>query len=182
MKRVCVFLAGGFEEIEAVTIIDVLRRAGITVVTAGVGGLRVQGAHGIVMMADMPLSEARQRSWDMLVLPGGMPGATHLRDDPGVQQMIKDQHGRGGRLAAICAAPIALQAAGVLRGVRATSYPGFQDQLAGSRYQEERVVVDGLVTTSRGPGTALAFALQLVSDLVGPEVAARLAAGLLVAG
>ena len=118
--------------------------------------------------------------WDMVVLPGGMPGATHLRDDPIVRALIREQSQRGGKLAAICAAPIALGATGILKGRRATCYPGFEAELAGADCREERVVCDGPITTSRGPGTALEFALRLVADLQGEETAASLAEKMLV--
>ncbi len=177
MPNVCVLLAEGFEEIEAVTIIDVLRRAEVEVTTLGVGGAEVMGAHGIAIRADSLLVDAA-RDWDAVILPGGLPGATTLRDDPDVQDLIRAQHAAGRRVAAICAAPIALASAGVLTGKRATSYPGFP--LDGAEYCDDLVVVDGTVTTSRGPGTAMAFALQLTADLVSPEVADQLRQGMLV--
>jgi len=179
MPRVCVLLADGFEEIEAVTIVDVLRRAEVKVTTLGVAGVEVQGSHGIRIRADRALAETADEDWDMVILPGGMPGAATLRDDPKAQALIRSQHGKRGKIAAICAAPIALGRAGVLEGKRATSYPGFEDQLAGASLSAERVVQDGTVTTSRGPGTALEFALRLVADLKGPGEASSLAARML---
>jgi protein deglycase len=179
-KTVCVLLAEGFEELEAITIIDVLRRAELAVTTLGVGGTDVRGAHGIVVKADAPLSSAAGKRWDLVVLPGGMPGASHLRDDKAVQALVKEQHARGGMLGAICAAPIALASAGVLAGRRATSYPGFGDQLAGAKYSEDAVVVDGNIVTSRGPGTALSFALRLVAELTGASTAASVGQAMLV--
>lgn len=180
MTRVCVLLAEGFEEIEAITIIDVLRRAELDVVTAGLSGTSVNGAHGIVVQADVPLEEAKAESWDLVVLPGGLPGATNLRDDPRVQALVREQVDAGKRVAAICAAPIALGAAGVLEGKSATSYPGFEDQLTGARVVEDRVCLDGNIITSRGPGTALEFSLALVAELVGAEQAEALRDGMLV--
>jgi 4-methyl-5(b-hydroxyethyl)-thiazole monophosphate biosynthesis len=115
----------------------------------------------------------------MVVLPGGMPGASNLRDDARVQALLAAQHAGGGRIAAICAAPIALAPAGVLHGRRATSYPGFADQLTGARYVEQPVVVDGPLITSRGPGTALPFALALVAELCGAERAEALGRAML---
>jgi 4-methyl-5(b-hydroxyethyl)-thiazole monophosphate biosynthesis len=180
MPRVCVLLANGFEEIEAVTIIDVLRRAEVEVTSLGVGCVEVEGSHGIRIKADRALTEtAAGESWDMVVLPGGMPGAATLRDDRAVQSFIRSQQGRDGKIAAICAAPIALGRAGVLQGKRATSYPGFEDQLTGATFVPERVVQDGAITTSRGPGTAMEFALRLVGDLKGDEAASSLAGRLL---
>jgi 4-methyl-5(b-hydroxyethyl)-thiazole monophosphate biosynthesis len=180
MPKVCVLLADGFEEIEAVTIIDVLRRAEVDVVALGVKGKTVQGAHGLKLEADKTLKEAAGESWAMVILPGGLPGATNLRDDPDVQALIKKQSAKGGKLAAICAAPIALGAAGILENRRATCYPGFEDQLAGARVREERVVADGNLITSRGPGTALEFALRLAAELRDEETAAALREGMLV--
>jgi 4-methyl-5(b-hydroxyethyl)-thiazole monophosphate biosynthesis len=179
--EVAVLLAPGFEEIEAVTVIDVLRRAGVEVTTVAVREREVAGAHGITVVADTTLAGVGARGFGWLVLPGGLPGATTLRDDPQVQALVKQQHQRGGALAAICAAPIALAQAGVLQGRRVTSYPGFEPQLGDVRYQPHAVVDDGAIVTSRGVGTALAFALALVARLRGQAVADDLAARMLVA-
>ena len=173
--QVCVLLAPGFEEIEAVTIIDVLRRAEIDTTTLGVEGRSVEGSHGITMQADALLSERGEDSWTMVVLPGGLPGAINLRDHAGVQALLQRQHESGNKLAAICAAPIALSAAGLLEGRTATSYPSFEEHISCGQYSQERVVVDGDVVTSRGPGTALQFALQLVSELKSSDKASELA-------
>lgn len=180
MGRACVLLAPGFEEIEAITVIDVLRRADIDTTVLGVEARSVEGSHGIRVEADAVLAELREELWDVVVLPGGMPGAAHLRDHAGVQTLLKEQHARGGRLAAICAAPIALSSAGVLEGRKATSYPSFAEQISCAEYRQDRVVVDGPVVTSRGPGTALAFALQLVAELKGAREATELAERMLV--
>jgi 4-methyl-5(b-hydroxyethyl)-thiazole monophosphate biosynthesis len=182
MSRACVILAPGFEEIEAVTLIDVLRRAGIDTAVLGLGGKGpVQGSHGITIDAERSLSDAERDSWDIVILPGGMPGATNLRDDPRVIGLIRRQHESGKRIGAICAAPIALGAAGVLEGRKATSYPGFEKELRGATVSTERVVKDGNVLTSRGPGTALEFALAVVADLEGKAAADKLRSGMLVA-
>ena len=180
MVEVCVLLTEGFEEIEAVTIIDVLRRAGVSTTTLGVGGTTVRGSHGITLQADASLAERHAHPWDVVVLPGGMPGSARLRDDADVQSLLKTQSARGGRVAAICAAPIALAAAGLLEARKATCYPTFADQLAGADYQTTEVVVDGQVTTSRGVGTALPFALSLVRQLQGDAMAAELGEKMLV--
>ncbi len=179
MKRVCLLLAPGFEEIEAVTVADVLRRAGVDLRLVGVGALHVRGAHGIVVRADVALGDAAAEEWDLVVLPGGLPGATNLRDDPEVQRFLAE-HAAEGEVAAICAAPIALGRAGLLEGRRATCYPGFEDGLGGAEVAEAAVVEDGPVVTSRGPGTALPFALTLVERLVGADKAAELRRGMLV--
>jgi 4-methyl-5(b-hydroxyethyl)-thiazole monophosphate biosynthesis len=173
-------LADGLEDIEAITLIDVLRRAGVDVTTLGVTGAEVTSAHNVTIKADALLSDAASGEWDLVVLPGGIPGAEHLRDSEAVQSLVKSQVAAGRKVAAICAAPIALAAAGVLEGRKATCYPGFDGQLAGANYCEDTVVTDGPVITSRGPGTALPFALNLVADLCGETVAAQLSEGMLV--
>lgn len=182
MSRAVVLLAPGFEEIEAVTVIDVLRRAGVETSSLGTAGQQVKGAHGIVVRADGLLGEHAAETWDLIVLPGGMPGAVNLRDDAAVLELLARQERRGGALAAICAAPIVLARAGLLEGRAATCYPGFEDQLGGADVRDERVVVDGPMTTSRGPGTAIEFALSLVEQLVGQDQAESLAASMLAVG
>ncbi len=170
MKRVLVPLAEGFEELEAVTIIDILRRAGIEVVIASLAGSPVAGSHGIRIAADTPLAALAEQDFDMIALPGGMPGAMHLRNDARIAGLLR-RHRAGGRpVAAICAAPMVLEAAGVLDGRRATSYPGFLEDAKHTAVTGEAVVTDDGVITSRGPGTALDFALALVAELAGPAV------------
>ncbi len=170
MKRVLVPLAEGFEELEAVTIIDILRRAHIEVVVASLAGSPVTGAHGIRLAADTPLGALAEQDFDMIALPGGMPGADHLKKDPRIAEIVRRLHAAGRPVAAICAAPMVLAAAGVLDGRRATSYPGFLEDAHQATVVGDAVVVDGGVTTSRGPGTALDFALTLVEELVGRDV------------
>lgn len=169
--RVLVPLAEGFEEIEAVTIIDVLRRANLEVVTAGLADGPVTGSHGITLMPDESLDRALERDYDMAVLPGGMPGAANLEADARVGNLLRRLAESERFTAAICAAPKVLAAAGLLQGRRATSFPGFLDPAAvpGLKLSEEAVVEDGTVITSRGPGTALDFALTLVERLSGGE-------------
>lgn len=180
MSKIAVLLAEGFEEIEAVTIIDVLRRAELDVEVLGVGGREVKGAHRLSVRADRELGQQREL-YEMVVLPGGLPGAHHLRDHAGVQALI-DQHYKAGKwLAAICAAPIALGKAGVLQGKKATCYPGFEAELTGAKHVLELVVQDGQVITSRGPGTAIEFALYLVEILRDRQAADELRKGMLVA-
>jgi 4-methyl-5(b-hydroxyethyl)-thiazole monophosphate biosynthesis len=167
MKKICIPLADGFEEIEAVTLIDVFRRAGFGVRTCGVNSLSVCGSHKIILTADMTLDEALNSAWDLVVLPGGMPGATNLRDDERIGKLLEKTAKAGGYLGAICAAPIALARFGFVKGRKATSYPGFAGQLPEAEYCEDRVVCDGKVLTSRGPGTAMEFALAITELLAG---------------
>jgi 4-methyl-5(b-hydroxyethyl)-thiazole monophosphate biosynthesis len=180
MSRVLVILAPGFEEIEATTIIDVLRRAEISVTVSGLDERRVTGSHDIRVEADSVLDEVNVDEYEALVLPGGLPGAHHLRDDARVTGLVRRFHDRGRWVAAICAAPIVLEKAGILNGRRATSYPG--QELPSSHYEQQAVVRDGRVITSRGVGTALSFACELVACLKSPELAATLAERMLVPG
>jgi 4-methyl-5(b-hydroxyethyl)-thiazole monophosphate biosynthesis len=169
MKRVLVPLAEGFEELEAVTIIDILRRAGLEVVVASLAGSTVTGSHGIRIAADTPLAALLEQDFDMIALPGGMPGADHLKNDPRIAGFVRRLHETGRPVAAICAAPMVLAAAGVLEGRRATSYPGFLEGASAGAVVGDDVVVDRNVITSRGPGTALDFALALVEELLGAD-------------
>lgn len=180
-KRVLMPIADGFEEIEAVTIVDVLRRAGVEVVVAGLLGDRVVGAHGMALETDTTLHRALDHSFDSIVLPGGMPGTTNLRDDPRVIELLQRQRKSGGHVAAICAAPMVLAAAGVVSGVPVTSHPSTQSQLGDAVLRSgDRVVRSGNIVTSQGPGTALEFALALVEDLVGADRAGELARAMVV--
>jgi len=180
MPRVVVCLAAGFEEIEAVTIIDVLRRGGVAVTTAGIeDGEWVMGAHDIPMRADAGLADLSPADFTMAVLPGGMPGSANLRDSELVRGFVRAVWEQGGHACAICAAPIALQAAGLLKGRRATSYPTFADQLPDAEYCEEAVVRDTRIITSRGPGTAFAFAFRLLEELGLAKAADQLRQGML---
>lgn len=178
--RVLVPLAPGFEEIEAMAIVDVLRRAGAEVVLAGLKAGPIVGAHDVAMIPDTTIDQVQAESFDMIALPGGLPGAEHLRTDEHVQAAIRAIGAQGGYTTAVCAAPIALSRAGVTAQKRVTSYPGFLKQIECAAYLEDRVVVDGKVITSRGPGTAIEFALELVSTLFGADKAAELRTGMLV--
>jgi protein deglycase len=180
MARVIVPLAEGCEELEAVTIIDLLRRAGIEVVTAGLKPGIVRASRGTQLMPDMTLDAALQEQYDMVVLPGGMPGAKHLKEDARVLALLKEMAGEGKYTAAICAAPTVLAEAGLLKGKKATSYPGFLDKMAlpDTHYVTDAVVRDGKVLTSRGPGTAMDFALALIEALSGRETRNQVEAGL----
>lgn len=179
-NAIVVPLLDGFEETEAVTIIDVLRRAELPVLVAGAQRGVVKGNHAIGVEAEIALSEIEPSTVRAVVLPGGMPGAANLSQSPEVQSLIKQVAAAGKYTAAICAGPIALAAAGVLRGKTVTCFPGNQDKLQGGTSIEDRVVVDGPVITSRGPGTAMEFALTLVGLLVGGEAESRLAERMIV--
>jgi 4-methyl-5(b-hydroxyethyl)-thiazole monophosphate biosynthesis len=169
MPSVLVPLAPGFEELEAVTVVDLLRRAGIEVVTAGLVEGPIRASRGTVIVPDTTLDAALVRDYDMVVLPGGEPGATHLAGDARIQALLKRMAAAGRYTAAICAAPKALAQAGLLDGRRATSFPGVLDPAKYPRVQIEElaVVADGPVVTSRGPGTAMDFALTLIELLAG---------------
>jgi protein deglycase len=169
MAKVLVPLAEGCEELEAVTLIDLLRRAGIEVVAAGLKPGTVRASRGVQLVPDMTLDAALDDDYDMVVLPGGMPGAAHLKEDARILRLLKKIAAEGKYTAAICAAPMVLAEAGVLDGKQATSYPGFLDALPGVTLRTEAVVQDGTVLTSRGPGTAMDFALALVEVLAGAE-------------
>lgn len=170
-KRVLVPLADGCEEIEAVTIIDILRRAEIDVIAAGLSEGAVRASRGVILQPDATLEAVLSDEFDMIVLPGGAGGADRLEQDPRVRDLIRRMLDKGRHVAAICAAPRVLVSAGVLDGRRATSYPGHIDAnpAPGMEYSEEPVVIDGKLVTSRGPGTAMDFALALVDILAGKE-------------
>lgn len=174
MPRVLVCIAPGFEDIEAVTPIDVLRRAGCDVVVAGLLAGPITSSRGLTICPDCPLDDVVDDEFDAVVLPGGMPGAAHLRDDPRVIALLQKHAARDGVTAAICAAPIALHRAGLLAGRSVTSHPSVQADLTDVvEYSEARVVADGRIITSRGPGTAMEFAFQLVVALCGEAKAAE---------
>lgn len=181
MKKVLIILAEGFEEIEAVTPIDVLRRAEIEVTVAGVSGKEVTGSHGIKISADISLEEYHGTP-DAVVLPGGMPGAKNLSESRKVSEIVKKLNNEKKIVAAICAAPaLALSPTGILNGKKATCFPGMEENFPSSvRFSEDRVVGDGNIITSRGAGTAMEFSLKLVEQLVGLEKAKDLKERLLV--
>jgi 4-methyl-5(b-hydroxyethyl)-thiazole monophosphate biosynthesis len=181
MASVLVPLAQGCEELEAVTIVDLLRRAGIEVITAGLDSQTVRASRGVVLVPDVSLDAALERDYDMVVLPGGLPGADHLKNDPRIIALLKKMADAGKYTAAICAAPGVLAHAGLLDGRRATSYPGTLDPetVPALDYLEQAVVADDKVITSRGPGTAMDFALELIAALAGREKRAEVEAGLL---
>lgn len=174
MPKVLIPLAQGCEELEAVTVIDLLRRADIDVTTAGLDRETVIASRGVKIIPDTDLDTALHDEFDMVVLPGGLPGADHLDNDPRIHNLVQKMAGENKFTAAICAAPKILAHAGILDNKTATSYPGFLENLKlnNTRLIEKNVVQDGPVITSRGPGTAMDFALKLIEILVGPEKSA----------
>lgn len=169
MPRVLVPLAQACEELEAVTIIDLLRRAGIEVVTAGLNPGPVTASRGVVLIPDTVLDDVMDQDFDMIALPGGLPGADNLRDDERIITLLKKMASAGNYTAAICAAPKVLAKAGLLDGHRLTAYPGALDavEIPAGEYTGNRIEVDGKIITSRGPGTAMDFALELIERLSG---------------
>jgi 4-methyl-5(b-hydroxyethyl)-thiazole monophosphate biosynthesis len=167
--KVLVPLAEGFEEIEAITIIDILRRAGIDTVTAALRSSPVTGAHGIAVTADRTLDE--NENFEAIVLPGGMPGSSNLKNDQRIINIIKKINKSGGLTAAICAAPIVLSKAGILTGKRFTCYPGYEDEISEGDHVNEKVVIDGSIITGMGAGCAPLFALAIVEFLSDKETA-----------
>lgn len=166
-----VFLADGFEEIEALATVDVLRRADLQVQTVGVGDTAIRGAHGMIVNADVSECDVRFDDMTAMVLPGGMPGTLNLEASQTVQTAIKIAVDNRLPIGAICAAPSILGHLDLLRGVKATCYPGFEEDLHGAVMAQESVVTDGLFTTAAGAGVAIDFALELVSRLSSQEAA-----------
>jgi 4-methyl-5(b-hydroxyethyl)-thiazole monophosphate biosynthesis len=172
MKQVIVPLAPGFEEIEAITIIDVLRRAGISVTTVSLSeSVDVEGAHGITVKADKLFSGSVFDGADMIVLPGGMPGSVNLNNHEGLRRKIVEFNNQGRYLGAICAAPLVFGELGLLKNREATCYPGFEHHLKEAILSTQPVVQDGKIITGRGAGKALGFSLMLVEVLAGKNVA-----------
>ncbi len=171
MASVLVPLAQGFEELEAVTVIDLLRRATIDVTVAGLTPGPITASRGTVIVPDLSLDEALQQQYDMVVLPGGQPGATHLEQDERIIELVKKMAAEDKYTAAICAAPTVLAAAGLLDGKRVSSYPAAIDagQYPKIKLTRRSTVTDGKVVTSKGPGTAMDFALELIRLLAGKD-------------
>jgi len=177
---VYVHFAEGFEEIEALSIVDLLLRAGIDTETVSVTGhLPVTGAHGVKIVTDILFEDAVYSDCECIVLPGGMPGATNLDGHEGLKEKILSFHNQGKKLAAICAAPLVFGHAGVLEGKKATCYPGFEQELEGAEIMTDAVVSDQGVITSRGPATAIPFALALIEAMKGKDIADGIASDIL---
>lgn len=179
------FLADGFEEIEALTPVDLLRRSGAVVKTVGVTGKSVRGSHGISVTADLSAEEAigeleSGAAIDMIVLPGGMPGAKHLDESPLVDRFIREAVRQDACLAAICAAPFVLGRRGLLAGYRVTCYPGFEAELTGATVENSALVTDGKRITARAMGSAVDFALALVRTACGKEAAQTVSEAIMI--
>lgn len=181
MKKVALFLADGFEEIEALATVDILRRAHISVTTVSITEKKeVIGAHNIPVIADSLFSDTDFSEVDYLVLPGGMPGAQHLNNHKGLRQLLTDFDCNGKQIAAICAAPMVLGGLGMLEGKQATCYPGFEDKLIGAQVTSQGVATDKHITTGKGPGLAFNFALTLVEQIAGSDKRKEVEQGLLL--
>ncbi len=178
MPKVLVPLAQGCEEIEAVTVIDILRRAGVTVVSAGLDDKPVRASRGVMLVPDTTLDTVLNDEFDMIVLPGGQPGTSNLKADKRIIALLQKMAQQGKHVAAICAAPSVLATAGLLEGKRATSFPGSLNKFNNIDLQRAAVVEHGNVVTSRGPGTAMDFALALAERLAGGAKRREVEAGL----
>lgn len=180
MAKVYVFLANGFEDVEALIPVDVLRRGGVEVVTVSVveNSQIVETAHRVQVVADAMFTDCDFADADVLMLPGGMPGASNLNNHEGVRQALLRQNAAGRRVAAICAAPLVLGGLGILRGKRATCYPGFEQTLEGATYTGDLCTVDGNVTTGEGPAAAFPFAFELLTQLKNADIARQVATGM----
>jgi 4-methyl-5(b-hydroxyethyl)-thiazole monophosphate biosynthesis len=179
MAKVCIPLADGFEDIEAITLIDVIRRGGIEVVTAGVDKDIITSTHNVKIFADTTIDKIEADDFDLVVLPGGLPGATNLAKSEKVTNLLKEMDKKGKYVGAICAAPIALHEAGVLKD-KYTAYPGWEENIKTEGYiKDKNVVEDKNVLTSKGPATAICFALEIVKKFAGDETYNQLKTGLL---
>lgn len=183
MKRVSVILADGFEEIEALTVVDLLRRAKIYVDTVSITDeYIVHGAHGINVQTEDLFDEVNFVEFDMIVLPGGMPGTTNLEENNGVRRVVKDFAEEGKMVAAICAAPTILGNLGLLKGKRITCYPTMETKIQGAVFTGSPATVDGNIITGRGAGTAIDFSLKLIEQLMGKEKAKEIADSIVYEG
>lgn len=171
---IILLLADGFEEIEALTPVDMLRRAGLEIKTVAISGRNAKGSHGIEVLCDATTEEIDLTQVDMAIFPGGMPGSVNLDASPYTDKVIEAVLNNGGRLAAICAAPLVLGRRGLLVGKEAICYPGFEAELKGAKISDKAVVTDGNITTAMGMGVALEFAKELISLTVGKEKADQL--------
>ena len=180
MAKVYEFLANGFEDVEALAPLDILRRGGVEVVTVSITASNaVESAHGVTVIADTHISDVDLSDADMLILPGGMPGAKNLLEHEALCQALIEHNNEGKLVAAICAAPRVRGQNGLLEGKNATCYPGFEHLLTGANYTAELVTVDGNITTGRGPGAAMEFGYQLLARFVPEEQVQALRDGMI---
>ncbi|OZT04470.1 DJ-1 family glyoxalase III [Prevotella sp. 885] len=180
MTKVYVFLADGFEDVEALAPVDILRRGGVGVVTVSINGSEmVKSAHNVYVKADVRFEEADFSDADLLMIPGGMPGAKNLDEHKGVRNALLAHAKQGKLLSAICAGPMVLGHLGLLDGLRATCYPGFEGELKGATYTAQLVTVDGNVVTGKGPAAAFEYAFTLLSILKGEKVVSDLRKGMM---
>ncbi len=181
MKKVALFLASGFEEIEALGTVDILRRAQIPVETVSItDDKKVTGAHGVPVLADKTFAELDFSAIEVLVLPGGMPGAKNLNEHEALKRKIQEHAEKGRVVAAICAAPMVLGGLGLLDGKKATCYPGFEPELIGAKVTGDNVSVDKNIVTGKGPGLVFEFALELVETIAGAGTRKEVREGLLL--
>jgi len=180
MKRAVILLANGFEEIEALSVVDVLRRANVLCDMCSIESKTVSGSHGIKVEGDILFDDAHFDGYDLLILPGGMPGSANLRDNDKVIELVKRFDKEGRLIAAICAAPMVLSKAGVIDKKEVTSYPGALDKLGNCTYMEELTWEDGNIITSRGPATSIYFAFHILRRLGLLDKAEELKKGMLV--
>ena len=180
MAKVYEFLANGFEEVEALTPVDVLRRAGIEVRTVSITGSEfVKGAHDVIIKADKVFGECKFDDADLLILPGGMPGATNLNDHQGLRNLLVEHNLRHKKIAAICAAPLVLGGLGLLKDKKATCYPRFEKYLTGAEYTAELVTVDANITTGEGPAASFEFAYTLLRQIAGSKPVEEISNGMM---
>ena len=180
MAKVYEYIADGTEEIEALTMTDVLRRAGVEVVTVSINKTaEVTMSHGVRIICDTTVAEADVNDADMLLLPGGMPGAANLNDCEAVRTAVLRQYEQGKKVGAICAAPLILGGLGILQGKRATCYPGFESQMTGATYTKELFTVDGNVITGEGPAATLPFSYAILEMLGKGAEAEQLCEGMM---
>lgn len=181
MARFYVFLAEGFEEIEAVSVVDLLRRAGVEVITVGASSIEVTGAHGIRVVSDCTPDELAG-DFDGIVLPGGMPGTLNLEKSEAVKAYVKRAAAEGKYVCAICAAPSVLGHLGLLEGKKAVCYPGFEADLYGADIKYEPVCIDGKIITARGAGVAVDFALAIIGEVCSKQAAEKIRDGIICRG
>ena len=180
MKKVYMFLANGSEEIESLIPVDVFRRGAVEVKTVSITGTEyVEMSHGVLLKADMKFEDADFSDADLLMLPGGLPGATNLNEHDGVRNALKEQYSQGKLVAAICAAPLVFGSLGIVKGKRATCYPGFEKYLDGAEYTHELCTVDGNVVTGEGPAATFPYAYTLLAMLTSEETAQQVAEGMM---